>query len=86
LFLYKPRSAAKEFKWLPAGESGEFTGFGFSLMSEKTRVEVPNADLQLTLSSSRGFLKALQGYLIKSAVKGDASVLMSSLKQQTRTG
>lgn len=42
-------------------------------------MEVPNADLQLTLSSSCGFLKAVQGYLIKSVVKGDASALMSSL-------
>lgn len=79
LYLYKPRSAAKEFKWLPAGGSGEFTDFGFLLMSEKTRVEVPNAERQLTLSSSCGFLKAMQGYLIKSVVRGDASALMPSL-------
>lgn len=79
LYLYKPRSDAKEFKWLAAGERVEFTGFGFVLKSEKTRVEVPNADLQLTLSSSCGFLKAVQGYLIKSAVEGDASALSPSL-------
>lgn len=42
-------------------------------------MEVPNADLQLTLSSSCGFLKVVHGYFIKSLVKGDASVLMTSL-------
>lgn len=79
LYLYKPFPAAKELKWLPAGGCGEFTDFGFLLMSEKTRVEVPNAERQLTFSSSCGFLKAMQGCFIKSEVRGDASALMPSL-------
>lgn len=79
LYLYKPLSVAKEFGWLAAGGSGEFADFGFLLMSEKTRVEVPKAARQLTFSSSCGFLKAMQGYFIKSEVGGDASALMPSL-------
>lgn len=62
------------------GEGGcKFTDFGFLLISEKTRVEVLNAERHLTLSFSCGFLKAMQWSFIKWEVRGDVSALIPSL-------
>ena len=47
------------------------------MRSEKMRVEVPNADLQLTLSSSAGREKEVQGNLMREEEEEEEEVLCS---------
>lgn len=58
---------------------GELTRLAFGLRSVNIRVVFPNAALRLTFRPSCGLEKALQGYLIRSLVKGELSGLALSL-------
>ena len=49
------------------------------MRSEKMRVEVPNADLQLTLSSSAGREKEVQGNLMREEEEEEEEEVLCSL-------